>query len=100
MKSLKLLSLLLVTLFYSMSVAYAFQYYFTTPKQQVKTVFKILYLGDINRDGRIDISDVNPIAFWWGKRVPPAPAYADLDGDGRIDISDVNQIAWNWGRHI
>jgi hypothetical protein len=46
------------------------------------------------------IDDVNPIAWWWGKKSPPAPANADINGDGKIDISDINPIAWNWGKHI
>jgi hypothetical protein len=54
--------------------------------------------GDVNGDGKVDISDLNPVAFWWGKTVPPAPAYADLNGDGKVDISDINPIAFYWGK--
>jgi hypothetical protein len=100
MKLLKLLPLILVILSYSLSVVYAFQYFFTTPKQQVKIVLKILYPGDINRDGIINLLDLNYIAFNWGKTVPPAPAKADLNGDGIINLLDLNPIAFNWNKHI
>lgn len=54
--------------------------------------------GDINGDGKVGILDVNPIAFWWAKNVPPAPAYIDLNGDHRIGIQDVNPVAFFWGK--
>jgi hypothetical protein len=56
--------------------------------------------GDITGDGHVSIDDVNPIAWWWGKTVPPAPANADISEDGKIDIDDVNPVAYNWGMKV
>ena len=47
--------------------------------------------GDVNGDGKVDISDVNAVInIMLGKA-----AYVDagdVNGDGKIDISDVNAI--------
>jgi len=55
---------------------------------------------------RIGISDVNPIAFNWGKSVtwtglinPTDQLHvASTSGGSRIGISDVNPVAFNWGK--
>lgn len=100
MKLLKILALLLVMLLYSLSVAYAFQYYFTTPEHQVKAVLKILYRGDINRDGTVNLKDLGIITGHWQQKVPPAPSYADLNGDGIVNLKDLGYITGSWQKHI
>ncbi len=51
-------------------------------------------LGDINRDGKVDVSDVNIIINIMLGRAQASsyPGNADLTGDGVIDVSDVNKI--------
>jgi hypothetical protein len=47
------------------------------------------YKCDINRDGRVDISDVNEVInVMLGKSAAPG----DVTGDGTVDISDVNAV--------
>jgi hypothetical protein len=50
------------------------------------------YLGDINKDGQIDISDVIlelRIALCLDYCNEPLPPCSDINGDGSVDISDV-----------
>ena len=50
--------------------------------------------GDLNGDGKVDISDVNiVINVMLGKNQDPdTKAKADVTGDGKVDISDVNAV--------
>ncbi len=57
----------------------------------VEMVFDDGVMGDINRDGKVDISDVNmAINIMLGKseRID----IADVNNDGNIDISDINTL--------
>ncbi|MBP3738369.1 MAG: leucine-rich repeat protein [Muribaculaceae bacterium] len=49
-------------------------------------------LGDLDGDGKVDVSDVNiAINIILGQNTDEAvKALADLDGDGKVDVSDVN----------
>ena len=50
--------------------------------------------GDLNDDGKVDVSDVN-IAIniiLSGTDNEPLKAMADLTGDGKVDVSDVNTL--------
>jgi hypothetical protein len=52
--------------------------------------------GDIDGDGKVDLSDIILIAdFLTGKQAltPAQQAAADVDGDGKIDIFDIIEIA-------
>ena len=50
--------------------------------------------GDINADGKVDVSDVNIIInLMLGKaQVNAFPGTADLNNDNKIDVSDVNIV--------
>jgi len=54
--------------------------------------------GDFNRDGVINITDVNLLIPWWGKFSPPAPPEIDLNNDGFIDLMDISRLGINFGR--
>jgi hypothetical protein len=77
----------------------------------------IVWPGDTNNDGRVDIFDIFPIARFWQNRGPIrkdaslewkgqpavpweelAATYSDTNGDGIIDDLDVEAIARNWQR--
>jgi hypothetical protein len=63
--------------------------------------FKISILGDVNGDGRVDISDVARTSaafgsFLCGPRWNPS---ADVNGDGRIDIYDLARVSANFGKY-
>ena len=47
--------------------------------------------GDVNGDGKVDISDVNAVINAVLGKVEVTPT-ADVTGDNQVDISDVNYI--------
>ena len=51
-------------------------------------------LGDVNGDGRVDVSDVTAlISKVLGNEVSPFnAANADMNGDNRLDVSDVTAL--------
>lgn len=53
-----------------------------------------LELGDVNRDGHMDITDVTAlIAYVTGQDPKPfKPAAADINGDGLVDANDVDAL--------
>lgn len=51
--------------------------------------------GDVNNDGRINISDAAMIMAKWGQNLVNDPA--DLNCDGRVNISDAAVMMANWG---
>lgn len=56
--------------------------------------------GDVNGDGKVDISDATLVIMWWGQLSPPAPASVDINHDGIVGISDAAIIGANWLKHI
>lgn len=55
-------------------------------------------LGDIDRDGDVDIFDYNLMVSHFGPRMPAGGTPADIDGDGDVDIFDYNILLTNFGR--
>ena len=47
--------------------------------------------GDVNGDGRVDISDINASINMMLGKIPKTPA-GDVDQNGSVDISDVNAV--------
>lgn len=57
-------------------------------------------IGDINKDGKVDIRDVAIVAKAFGS-YPGFPNWnpvADLNGDGKVDIRDVSIVAKQFGK--
>jgi hypothetical protein len=55
--------------------------------------------GDLNLDGKVDITDVMMEASYYGLPLGTYPnMYYDLNGDGFIDIYDIVIVAKNFGR--
>ena len=52
--------------------------------------FEVLPSGDINDDGKVDISDVNEVINMMLGKSDISPV--DITGDGQVDISDVNAV--------
>lgn len=52
-------------------------------------------LGDVNRDGRIDILDYVLLMANWGMQVSNS---SDLNRDGKVDILDYVVLMANWGK--
>ncbi len=51
---------------------------------------------DIYGDGRVDISDVQVVAGYWGDG--SAPPRADRDNNGVVDVFDIALVAGEWNR--
>jgi hypothetical protein len=53
---------------------------------------------DINKDGTIDILDLNMIALIFGETIDPAGSIReDVDNNGIIDILDITLVAYYFG---
>lgn len=53
-------------------------------------------LGDVNRDGTVNITDIGLIVDAYGTQ-PPSDARADLNNDGRVNIIDIGIVIDNYG---
>ena len=53
-------------------------------------------VGDLDGDGFVGITDLNPILASWNQDVPPADPSVDLSGDGFVGIEDLNIVLGNW----
>jgi hypothetical protein len=77
----------------------------------------LVWPGDTNNDGVVNIADVLPIGLHWGRKGParanpsmswvgqpvqpwdpPNAAYADANGDGVVNQADILPIGLNWGK--
>jgi hypothetical protein len=72
----------------------------TTNNTYTYGTVKVTIPGDVNGDGKVDISDLIAIAFNWNRPVPPAPTNADICDDGKIDILDLMEVAFHWNMHV
>jgi cysteine-rich repeat protein len=52
--------------------------------------------SDLNRDGKINLTDFSILIFWWqtagGNSNPPA----DINGNGRVSLEDFSILLFNW----
>ena len=58
-------------------------------------------LGDLDGDGKVDLTDVSRLLSRWGKTTAADLAEADINGpartpDNKIDIYDANKLMANW----
>ncbi len=61
--------------------------------------FKVVLLGDLVKDGRIDMRDIGALCSLYGTKVgdPTWNPDADLYPDGKIDMRDVGLVCNNYG---
>lgn len=64
---------------------------------------KVRLLGDVNGDGKVDMTDVGLAATAFGestgdRRWLPWGPYADITNDGKVDLFDIAWICKNWGK--
>ena len=53
---------------------------------------EIPILGDVNGDGKINVSDVSALINMILDFTPKDPERADINGDGRVNVSDVTAL--------
>lgn len=51
--------------------------------------------GDINCDGKVNLTDFSILLFYWQKS-HPANARADISGDGVVNLTDLSILLFNW----
>jgi hypothetical protein len=52
--------------------------------------------GDLNNDGRVNITDLSILLSNWA-RSNPTPAQGDVNGDGNVNITDLSILLSRWG---
>jgi hypothetical protein len=57
-------------------------------------------MGDVNRDGYINMTDANLIAAKFGWTGPPGGIPEDINSDGKVNQSDINICSGNQGKNI
>lgn len=52
--------------------------------------------SDLNRDGKINLTDFSIMIFWWGGNGGNSNPTADINGNGRVGIEDFSILLFNW----
>lgn len=56
-------------------------------------------LGDVNRDGRVDVEDIQLVTAHWRTSASSSDTYDyDINGDGHIDVVDIAVVARQVGK--
>jgi hypothetical protein len=53
--------------------------------------------GDLNGDGRTDLTDLGILLADFGCTTPPGPCVGDLNGDGNTDLADLGILLADFG---
>jgi len=59
------------------------------------TVHSSILPGDVNGDGKVDLTDLTMLARNWQQNVMPY-TNGDVSGDGKVDLTDLTMLARNW----
>jgi hypothetical protein len=52
--------------------------------------------ADLNRDGRVNLTDFSILLFWWGTAGGDSDPAADINGDARVNLTDFSILLFNW----
>ncbi len=52
--------------------------------------------ADLNRDGRVNLTDFSILLFWWNTSGGDSNPPADINGDGRVTLTDFSILLFNW----
>jgi cysteine-rich repeat protein len=52
--------------------------------------------SDLNRDGKVNLTDFSILIFWWGTTGGDSSPSADINGNGRVGIEDFSILLFNW----
>ena len=49
---------------------------------------------DFNNDGRVGLSDLSRLVYWYKRSAPPS--YLDVDKNGTINLADISIFTYYW----
>lgn len=52
--------------------------------------------ADLNRDGRVNLTDFSILLFWWNSNGGDSDPPADINRDGRVTLTDFSILLFNW----
>jgi Dockerin type I domain len=52
--------------------------------------------ADLNRDGRVNLTDFSILLFWWNTNGGDSEPPADINRDGRVNLTDFSILLFNW----
>ncbi|MEK7638661.1 MAG: DUF4215 domain-containing protein [Patescibacteria group bacterium] len=52
--------------------------------------------SDLNRDGKINLTDFSILIFWWQTNGGDSDPPADINGNGRVSLEDFSILLFNW----
>lgn len=52
--------------------------------------------ADLNRDGRVNLTDFSILLFWWNTDGGTSDPSADINGDARVNLTDFSILLFNW----
>ncbi len=52
--------------------------------------------SDLNRDGKVNLTDFSILIFWWGTAGGNSNPPADINGNGNVGLEDFSILLFNW----
>lgn len=52
--------------------------------------------ADLNRDGKVNLTDFSILLFWWGSDGGPSNPPADINQDGTVSLTDFSIMLFQW----
>lgn len=52
--------------------------------------------ADLNRDGKINLTDFSILLFWWNSNGGDSDPPADINSDGKVTLTDFSILLFNW----
>jgi hypothetical protein len=52
--------------------------------------------ADLNRDGKVNLTDFSILVFWWGTAGGNSNPPADINGNGKVGLEDFSILLFNW----
>ena len=57
---------------------------------------KITTSSDLNRDGKVNLTDFSILVFWWGSNGGNSNPSSDINKNGKVGIEDFSILLFNW----
>jgi hypothetical protein len=52
--------------------------------------------SDLNRDGKVNLTDFSILLFWWNSNGGDSNPPADISQDGKVNLTDFSILLFNW----